>query len=148
MTIWSTFRAASRPREEPTTSCSASTRRSWQGLSFGVAGAVGGTYNFAAPLYERIMRAFEKGDLTAARSAQLRATEMIKVLSAAGFTAASKAVMAFVGVDCGPVRPPLHNLSREQLRSLYDKLAPLETFAQTDQSSVSALRLTPQAQSA
>jgi N-acetylneuraminate lyase len=99
------------------------------GLSFGVAGAVGGTYNFAAPLYERIMRAFEKGDLTAARSAQFRATEMIKVLSASGFTAASKAVMTFVGVDCGPVRPPLHNLSPEQIRALYDKLAPLETFA-------------------
>jgi N-acetylneuraminate lyase len=99
------------------------------GLAFGVAGAVGGTYNFAAPLYERIMRAFEKGDLTTARSAQLRATEMIKVLSANGFTAASKAVMAFVGVDCGPVRAPLHNLSREQLRSLHDKLAPLEAFA-------------------
>ncbi len=94
------------------------------GLSFGVAGAVGGTYNFAAPLYERIMRAFEKGDLTTARSAQFRATEMIKVLSASGFTAASKAVMAFIGVDCGPVRAPLHNLSREQLCSLYDKLAP------------------------
>ncbi len=99
------------------------------GLSFGVTGAVGGTYNFAAPLYERIMRAFEKGDLTTARSAQFRATEMIKILAASGFTAASKAVMAFVGVDCGPVRPPLHNLSPEQLRSLYDKLAPLEAFA-------------------
>jgi N-acetylneuraminate lyase len=106
------------------------------GLAFGVAGAVGGTYNFAAPMYERIMRAFEKGDMATARSAQFRATEMIKVLAASGFTAASKAVMAFVGVDCGPVRPPLHNLSSEQIRSLYDRLVPLEAFARPLKQSV------------
>jgi N-acetylneuraminate lyase len=99
------------------------------GLGFGVAGAVGGTYNFAAPLYQRLMRAFEKGDLAAARSAQFRATEMVKTLAAVGFTAASKAVMGFVGVDCGPVRPPLHNLSLEQKGALYDKLSPIEAFA-------------------
>ncbi len=61
---------------------------------------------------------------------------MIKVLSAAGFTAASKAVMAFVGVDCGPVRPPLHNLSPEQISALHDKLAPLEVFARQIKRSV------------
>jgi N-acetylneuraminate lyase len=99
------------------------------GLGFGVAGAVGGTYNFAAPLYQRLTRAFEKGDLATARSAQFRATEMVKVLSASGFTAASKSVMAFVGVDCGPVRPPLRNLSPDERHALYDKLAPLEAFA-------------------
>jgi N-acetylneuraminate lyase len=99
------------------------------GLAFGVAGAVGGTYNFAAPLYQRLIRAFEKGDLPAARSAQFRATEMVKTLSSFGFTAASKAVMAFVGVDCGPVRAPLHNLTPEQLGVLFDRLAPLEAYA-------------------
>jgi N-acetylneuraminate lyase len=99
------------------------------GLGFGVAGAVGGTYNFAAPLYQRLMRAFEKGDLATARMAQFRATEMVKILAAVGFTAASKAVMAFVGVDCGPVRPPLHNLTPEQLGTLYDKLSQIEAFA-------------------
>jgi N-acetylneuraminate lyase len=99
------------------------------GLSFGVSGAVGGTYNFAAPLYQRLMRAFEKGDMTTARSAQFRATEMVKALAAVGFTAASKAVMAFLGVDCGPVRSPLRNLSPEQLLALYDKMAPVENFA-------------------
>jgi N-acetylneuraminate lyase len=99
------------------------------GLSFGVVGAVGGTYNFAGPHFQRLIRAFEKGDMAAARAAQLRATEMIKPLGALGFTAASKAVMPFVGVDCGPVRPPLHNLSPEQLNHLYETLAPLDVFA-------------------
>jgi len=99
------------------------------GLSFGVAGAVGGTYNFAGPVYQRLIRAFDKGDIAAARAAQFRATEMVKALAALGFTAASKAVMNYVGVDCGPVRPPLRNLSRDQLSGLHDKLAPLDVFA-------------------
>ena len=98
------------------------------GLSLGVAGAVGGTYNFAGPHYQRLIRAFEKGDMATARSAQFLATEMVKPLGALGFTAASKAVMSMVGVDCGPVRPPLHNLSPQQLESLYDRLAPLDVF--------------------
>ena len=76
------------------------------------------------------MRALEEGDLATARSDQFRATEMVKALMASGFTAASKSVMAFVGVDCGPVRPPIrNNPSAEQLDALYDKLAPLEAFA-------------------
>ena len=99
------------------------------GLGFGVAGAVGGTYNFAAPLYQRLMRAFEKGDLATARSAQFRATEMVKVLSAARLHRSVKGRHGFIGVDCGPVRPPLRNLSPEERHALYDKLAPLEAFA-------------------
>jgi N-acetylneuraminate lyase len=99
------------------------------GLSFGVVGAVGGTYNFAGPHYQRLIRAFEKGDFPTARAAQLKATELVKPLGALGFTAASKAVMAFVGVDCGPVRPPLRSLSQQQLSLLYEQLAPLDVFA-------------------
>ena len=82
------------------------------GLCLGVRGAVGSTYNFAGRHYQRLIRAFESGDLAAARSLQLEATEMVKTLCAFGFMAASKAVMALIGVDCGPVRTPLHNLSQ------------------------------------
>jgi N-acetylneuraminate lyase len=37
--------------------------------------------------------------------------------------------MSMVGVDCGPVRPPLRNLAADQLNGLYDKLSPLDVFA-------------------
>jgi N-acetylneuraminate lyase len=99
------------------------------GLALGARGAVGGTYNFAAPIYLRLMRSFESGDIAVARAAQFRATEMVRTLAATGFTAASKAVMAMVGVDCGPVRCPLRNLSSAQLTALYEKLATLDVFA-------------------
>jgi N-acetylneuraminate lyase len=78
-----------------------------------------------------LIRAFEKSDMATARAAQFRATEMVKILAALGFTAASKAVMSFVGVDCGPVRPPLQNLSMEQLSGLHEKLEPLEVLARS-----------------
>ncbi len=96
------------------------------GLCMGARGAVGSTYNFAGRHYERLVHAFEIDDLAAARRAQLRATELVKTLAGFGFMAASKAVMAMVGVDCGPVRAPLRNLTAEQLAALADKLARLD----------------------
>jgi len=99
------------------------------GLCLGACGAVGSTYNFAGPHYLRLIRAFEAGDLAAARKAQLQATELVKTLGSFGFMAASKAVMALIGVDCGPVRPPLRNLSPAQMAALADKLASFDVLA-------------------
>src|SRR5258707_8662497 len=41
-------------------------------LAMGARGAVGSTYNFAAPVYRRMMEAFHKGDLARARQEQFR----------------------------------------------------------------------------
>jgi N-acetylneuraminate lyase len=98
------------------------------GLCLGVRGAVGCTYNFAGRHYQRLIRAFESGDIAAARAAQLTATEMVKTLASFGFMAASKAVMSLIGVDCGPVRAPLRNLTPAQLDDLVGKLAAFDVF--------------------
>jgi N-acetylneuraminate lyase len=95
------------------------------GLCLGARGAVGSTYNFAGPHYQRIIRAFESGDMPEARAAQLRATQLVKILGGFGFMA----VMAMIGVDCGPVRPPIRNLAPVQLAALADKLAALDVFS-------------------
>jgi N-acetylneuraminate lyase len=99
------------------------------GLCLGARGAVGSTYNFAAPHYRRIMRALEAGDLAAAREAQLQAAQLVTTLAGFGFSAASKAVMALIGVDCGPVRAPLRNLSSSELAVLADELAACRILA-------------------
>lgn len=99
------------------------------GLCLGVRGAVGSTYNFAGRHYLKLMRAFETGEMLAAQSAKFEATEMVKVLASFGFMAASKAVMSLIGVDCGPVRPPIKNLAPAQLDALVRKLAELDVFA-------------------
>lgn len=84
------------------------------GLSLGATSAVGSTYNFAAPLYRRIIRAFKTGDQAAARSGQLQAIAMIEQLNLHGGLVAGKAAMQLIGLDCGPVRLPLRALTPEE----------------------------------
>lgn len=98
------------------------------GLKLGATGAVGSTYNFAAPLYSRIMRALHSNDLTSARHDQANAQAFIDVMSSFGGLAAGKAMMKLIGIDCGPVRLPLRNLSPMQEAALYDALKALGFF--------------------
>ncbi|MDR3621188.1 MAG: dihydrodipicolinate synthase family protein [Paludisphaera borealis] len=98
------------------------------GLCLGIRGAVGSTYNFAAPVYHRIQAAFDKGDLATARAEQAKSITLIKTLAEFGFLAASKAVMAMLGVDCGPVRTPLGKLTAAERVALWERLEPLDVF--------------------
>ncbi len=99
------------------------------GLVLGVRGAVGATYNFAAGHYQRLMRSFERGDLEEARARQAEAATLVQVLGNYGFLAASKVVMGLMGVDCGPVRPPLRNLTCAEAASLARALEAFDLFS-------------------
>jgi hypothetical protein len=37
--------------------------------------------------------------------------------------------MRLIGVDCGPVRPPLRNLSEDELSALAERLGSFDLFA-------------------
>lgn len=87
-------------------------------LTTGARGAVGTTYSFAAPLYQRIIAAFEAGDFATAQRDQARAVEMIRVFICHGGLPAGKAMMAMIGCDCGPARLPLRALSAAQCARL------------------------------
>jgi N-acetylneuraminate lyase len=97
-------------------------------LAMGAEGFVGSTYNFAAPIYHQVAAAFEKGDLDSARAQQTRAIEMIAALWRHGGMSAGKAVMRMLGIDCGPARPPLQNLSPETCAQLRAELQRLEVL--------------------
>ena len=99
-----------------------------EGLGFGCVGAVGSTYNFASPLYLRIIDAFNRGDMESANEDQARSLQMIKRMYQSGFAAACKAAMGFAGVDCGPVRPPIDRISAENLVSLRKDLDAMGFF--------------------
>lgn len=77
----------------------------------GVHGAVGTTYNFAAPLYRRMLAALWRGDFTAARAAQMKSVEIVAVMARYGFLAACKVLFRELGIELGPMRPPLRMLS-------------------------------------
>lgn len=87
-------------------------------LALGVSGAVGSTYNFAAPLYHRVIKAFMARDLEAARAEQLRSVTLIQIVSRYGFLGATKAVMKMAGVNVGPTRLPNATLSASQVAAL------------------------------
>lgn len=103
-------------------------------LSLGARGAIGTTYNFAAPIYRRIIAAFEKGDLASAQIEQARANAMIFIFLRFGGLPAAKAMMRIIGVDCGPVRLPLRPLANEaqaQLRAELERIGFFEFCSQS-----------------
>ncbi len=87
-------------------------------LALGARGAVGSSYNFAAPIYHRLWEAFAAGDLAAARNEQFRSVRLIQLLASYGYLGAAKAVMRMVGVDVGPARLPNANPSPDQITQL------------------------------
>jgi len=91
-------------------------------LALGVRGAVGSTYNFAAPLYHKLIAAHEAGDLVTAQALQMKSVKLVQVLLSYGVLAAGKALMRMVGVDCGPVRPPVRRLTEDQIARLFQQV--------------------------
>jgi N-acetylneuraminate lyase len=88
------------------------------GLAMGATGAVGSSYNFAAPVYHRLMQSFAAQDLIGARREQKRSIQLISRLASVGYMGAAKAVMRMLGVDVGPARLPQGNLDSVQEKAL------------------------------
>jgi len=80
-------------------------------LVLGCKGAVGSTYNYAAPLYHELIRAFENNDLTRAKDLQYKSIEIIRLLGKYGGIATGKAYMKLIGLDCGGFRLPVQNMN-------------------------------------
>jgi N-acetylneuraminate lyase len=97
-------------------------------MALGCMGGVGSTYNFAAPVYRRLMAAFRAGDLETARKEQHRSAEMVRVLAGHGYMAAAKATMGMLGVDVGGPRLPHADLSAERKDRLRRDLEQLGFF--------------------
>ncbi len=100
-------------------------------LTAGARGAIGSTYNFAAPLYRRLITAFSNGDLPTARALQAEAVQIVEIMRRYGEIAVGKAIMTLSGVPCGPVRAPLTNLTPERMHALRHDLEGLHVFTRT-----------------
>jgi len=82
-------------------------------LVLGCRGAVGSTYNYAAPLYIALIEAFNKGNLSEARKLQQLSVDIIQLLEKYGGIATGKAFMKYAGIDCGKFRSPVKNMPDE-----------------------------------
>lgn len=97
-------------------------------LALGATGAVGSSFNFAGPIYNRLIGAFHQGDLGSARKEQMRSVRLIQKLAARGYMGAAKAVMKMLGVDVGPPRLPCGRLDADQTKALCSELEQMGFF--------------------
>lgn len=98
------------------------------GLAAGAKGGVGSTYNYAAPLYNNIIKAFKEGNIKEASRLQDKAVQMVDLLVKYGGNEAGKGFMKLIGVDCGWFRAPLKPLSKKQLSGLKSDLKEIDFF--------------------
>jgi N-acetylneuraminate lyase len=85
-------------------------------LATGAIGFVGSTYNYATPLYLKLIEAFGSNDMELARELQQKSVNMISLLGKYGGIATGKAYMKYIGINCGEYRSPVKNLAD----SMYD----------------------------
>lgn len=97
-------------------------------LEVGVRGAIGSSYNYAAPLYLRLIDAFGRGDADEARKLQQRAASLIHIVHRHGGACCHKAMMKQIGIDCGPCRLPLVTLSVDEEKALEADLREIGFF--------------------
>ena len=92
------------------------------GLVAGAHGAIGSSFNYSAPVYSRVIAAYEKGDIATAIKEMTRARDSVQVLLDFGGGPAGKAMLKLCGIDCGPARLPLRTLSAEKFKAMQQRL--------------------------
>lgn len=92
------------------------------GLAVGAVGAVGSTYNYAAPLYLKIIKAFNNGDQALVTKLMDRVIAIVRVLVEYGGVAAGKAAMQLHGIDAGDPRTPIRALTAAQKADVVAKM--------------------------
>ena len=83
-------------------------------LEFGGSGGVIGVANVAPKLASSIFDLFKRGDLKAARDAQLKLLPLIEAIGTGKFPAGLKETMKLTGMPVGDVRAPLQPLSASE----------------------------------
>ncbi len=94
-------------------------------------GAVGSTYNYTAPLFTQLLEKLGAGKNAEARALQDKAIKMIGICASNGAThqAATKSMMAWHGVDCGPMRLPVSSITPAQSAKLRRELEAMDYFS-------------------
>ncbi|MEE8452515.1 MAG: dihydrodipicolinate synthase family protein [Thermoguttaceae bacterium] len=94
----------------------------------GARGAVGSTYNIAAPLYGRIIEAFEAGNLEEARRLQGLSVTMVRTIARWPFHSAMKEILRMIGSQCGRCRLPQPRLTGDEIAELRGSLEEIGFF--------------------
>lgn len=95
-------------------------------LVLGSKGAVGSTYNYAAPLYHNLIAAYNAGDFEKANTLQQKSIDMITLLGKYGGISTGKAYMKLVDLECGTFRLPVKNMDEKQFEAFKTDVAALD----------------------
>jgi N-acetylneuraminate lyase len=103
------------------------------GLTLGAVGGVGSTYNLLPSVYLRLMEYFGKGNLEKARQMQRLSIDLIAILNKyGGAVACGKAIMNMMGMNFGPCRLPIRNLSSSEIDELKNDLNKIDFFSEAN----------------
>ena len=93
-------------------------------MVMGADAAIGTTYNVMPEIFLQMRRAFDSGDLAAARCRQVQANRVIRLLIEVGVLPGIKQMLADRGTPVGPTRivPPLDRAARIALRAGLEQL--------------------------
>lgn len=86
-------------------------------LVLGNKASIGSTFNYIAPLYTKLIDAFNTNDLKKARELQQQSINFIRLLGKYGGISVGKAYMKLVGIDCGEFRLPVKNMSAKDFEA-------------------------------
>ena len=86
------------------------------GQSFGFVGGIGTTFNFAPGIYAGIYEHYHRGEIGEAVRLQSEINRVTDLMASYENWSYRKAVMRYIGFDCGPARAPYAPLSEHEYR--------------------------------
>jgi N-acetylneuraminate lyase len=92
------------------------------GLLMGAAGGIGSFYNVAPQLFVELYGAARRGDWTRAKTIQDNINEIIAIGLRYPVHSAVKAMLAWLGIDCGQCLAPRRPLTPAELRDFHELL--------------------------
>lgn len=100
------------------------------GLAYGNRCGVGGTYNHCFSLYNNMGKAYQEKDMDKCRDLQHKSHQFCEILGKyRGNLMGGKRMMKFLGMDCGPNRLPLQNLSDLEESAMKKELESIGFFS-------------------
>ncbi len=100
------------------------------GQSFGFHGGIGTTFNFAPKIYADIYRLYQEGNIQEAAKLQAEINRVTNLMISNENWSYRKAIMKYIGFDCGPARSPYAPLTEDQYETYADQLNGLNVLQQ------------------
>lgn len=90
----------------------------FQSLNIGVNNFIGGTYCLFSEKYIKILELFNKNKINEAKEEYINTCKLTTLISNYGGIRAIKSIFKIQGIDCGPLRAPLKNMTDNEFKKL------------------------------